>query len=152
MSGVGGAIAAPVPVPEPAQEERPAANSAKLERFLRSAQPVAPGNAGGRYLARRGLDIGDAVGLRYHPSAYLRLDDGELGQMPAILAPIRGLDGRLEASTGSSSPKLAKRRHCEARRGIPEAPFRARSGSARATRHGWRFARALKMPSRYAEC
>ena len=68
-----------------------------LERVLEGAAPIRPGDPAGRYLASRGLAIDDAraAGLRFRPDTWVQVD-GEKCEMPALLAPIRALDGALE--------------------------------------------------------
>ncbi len=68
-----------------------------LERVLAGAEPVRPDNPAGRYLASRGLAIEDAGagGLRFRPDVWVQVD-GEKCELPALLAPIRALDGTLE--------------------------------------------------------
>lgn len=68
-----------------------------LERVLAGAVPVGPADPAGRYLASRGLAVEDAraAGLRFRPDAWVQVD-GETRELPALLAPIRTLDGTLE--------------------------------------------------------
>lgn len=68
-----------------------------LERVLAGAEPIRPDDPAGRYLASRGLAIEDAraAGLRFRPDTWVQLD-GEKRELPALLAPIRALDGTLE--------------------------------------------------------
>lgn len=68
-----------------------------LERVLAGAEPVRPDNPAGRYLAARGLALEDAhaAGLRFRPDVWVQVD-GEKCELPALLAPIRALDGTLE--------------------------------------------------------
>ncbi len=89
-------------IPGPAPSERPAATRGaraadpeRIGRFLASAVPVRPDNAAGRHLAGRGLSPELAAEtLLYHPRA--RVGDA-LVTSPAILAPVRTPDGRIEA-------------------------------------------------------
>ena len=90
---LGGAAPAAVR-PEPLRS--PAADSARLERFFRSGRAIAADSAAGRYLEGRGLSVEDAGGLRWHPGAWIRIGEETL-QLPAVLAPIRARDGRIEA-------------------------------------------------------
>ena len=91
----------PAPTAAPA---RPAAETAdetgrrreRLEKWLSRAFPVSENSAAGRYLRKRGLDPSDAAGLRFHPRAMVRVDD-HVSQAPALLAPVRDREGRLEA-------------------------------------------------------
>ncbi len=91
-------------IPEPAPSERAAstrraraADPERIERFLASAGPVRPDNAAGRHLAGRGLSPELAAEtLLHHPRARVRVGDA-LVTSPAILAPIRTPDGRIEA-------------------------------------------------------
>lgn len=68
-----------------------------LERVLAEAAPIGPGDPAGRYLASRGLALEDARagGLRFRPDTWVQVD-GEKCELPALLAPIRALDGALE--------------------------------------------------------
>ena len=68
-----------------------------LERVLAGAAPVGSDDPAGRYLASRGLALEDARagGLRFRPDAWVQVE-GETREMPALLAPIRALDGTLE--------------------------------------------------------
>ena len=68
-----------------------------LERVLEGAETIRPDDPAGRYLASRGLAIEDAraAGLRFRPDTWVQVD-GEKCEMPALLAPIRALDGTLE--------------------------------------------------------
>lgn len=68
-----------------------------LERVLAGAEPVRPNDPAGRYLASRGLALEDAhaAGLRFRPDTWVQVD-GEKRELPALLAPIRALDGTLE--------------------------------------------------------
>ncbi len=83
--------------PEPREAVAPATPTAdprRLENFLRSARAVGGDTPAARYLERRGLrPEGD---LKYHPSARVQVD-GEARRLPALLAPVRTPDGRLEA-------------------------------------------------------
>ncbi len=91
-------------IPEPAPAERAAATRGtraadpeRIGRFLASASPVRPDNAAGRHLAGRGLSPELAAEtLLHHPRARVRVGDA-LVTSPAILAPIRTPDGRIEA-------------------------------------------------------
>ncbi|MDE0408415.1 MAG: DNA primase, partial [Alphaproteobacteria bacterium] len=85
---------------------------AGLERVLAGARPIGPDNPAGRYLASRGLDLEDAraAGLRFRPDVWVQVD-GDKRELPALLAPIRALDGTLEglqriflASDGRKAP------------------------------------------------
>lgn len=68
-----------------------------LERVLAGAEPIRPDDPAGRYLASRGLAVLDAgaAGLRFRPDTWVQVD-GEKRELPALLAPIRALDGALE--------------------------------------------------------
>ncbi|MCY4501945.1 MAG: toprim domain-containing protein [Alphaproteobacteria bacterium] len=68
-----------------------------LERVLDGAAPIGPDDPAGRYLASRGLALDDAraAGLRFRPDTWVQVD-GEKCELPALLAPIRALDGTLE--------------------------------------------------------
>ena len=83
--------------PEPREAVAPAApaiDSRRLEDFLRSARGIGENTPAARYLERRGLrPEGD---LKYHPSVRVQVD-GEARRLPALLAPVRAPDGRLEA-------------------------------------------------------
>ena len=83
--------------PEPREAVAPAAPAAdprRLENFLRSARGVGGDTPAARYLERRGLR--PEGGLKYHPSVRVQVD-GEARRLPALLAPVRTPDGRLEA-------------------------------------------------------
>ena len=68
-----------------------------LERVLEGARPVSAEDPAGLYLSRRGLSVEDArdADLRFRPDAWVQVD-GEKRELPALLAPIRALDGTLE--------------------------------------------------------
>jgi putative DNA primase/helicase len=46
------------------------------------------------YLARRGLSISPPRSLKFHPSLPYYDDGKKIGEFPAILAPVTGIDGR----------------------------------------------------------
>ena len=83
-----------------------------LERVLEGAETIRSDDPAGRYLSSRGLALDDAraAGLRFRPDTWVQVD-GEKCEMPALLAPIRALDGTLEglqriflAPDGSKAP------------------------------------------------
>ena len=83
--------------PEPREAVAPAApatNPRRLENFLRSARGVGGDTPAARYLERRGLRPEGE--LKFHPSVRVQVD-GEARRLPALLAPVRTPDGRLEA-------------------------------------------------------
>ena len=73
------------------------ASQTGLERVLAGARRIVPEDAAGRYLSGRGLDIEDAraAALRFRPDTWVQVD-GAKREMPALLAPIRAVDGTLE--------------------------------------------------------
>ena len=68
-----------------------------LERVLAGARPIRAEDPAGLYLSSRGLSADDArdADLRFRPDAWVQVD-GEKRELPALLAPIRALDGALE--------------------------------------------------------
>ena len=86
--------AGPRPPPPPGGAPEPRTG---LERVLAGAAPVRPDDPAGRYLMSRGLALDDAraAGLRFRPDAWVQIE-GETRELPALLAPIRALDGTLE--------------------------------------------------------
>ena len=71
-------------------------DTSRLARFLRTARILGENSPAARYLKRRGLLPADALGLRYHPAAWVQVA-GEMRELPALLAPVRIADGTLEA-------------------------------------------------------
>ena len=67
-----------------------------LEKWLSRVFPVSENSTAGRHLHNRGLDPFDAAGLRFHPRTMVCFDD-HVSQAPALLAPVRDPEGRLEA-------------------------------------------------------
>ena len=85
------------PAPDRAVEAAPArVDTARLARFLRTARILGENTPAARYLERRGLSPADAMGLRYHPAAWVQAAGG-MRELPALLAPVRIADGTLEA-------------------------------------------------------
>ncbi len=72
-------------------------SSAGLAKVLARSRAIRGGDPAGRYLASRGLSAEDAqdAGLRFRPDAWVQVD-GRRRELPALLAPIRALDGSLE--------------------------------------------------------
>ena len=73
-----------------------ASKEARTARFFGSAEEIGEDDPAGIYLSSRGLAAEDAGGLRWHPTAMVKVGDEAL-RMPAILAPVRTFDGELEA-------------------------------------------------------
>ena len=95
---LGGWLTVPVEAPAEVVEapEEAEAERQRLEKFLASARPILHDDPAGRHLQSRDLSPQLAGGLRYHPSAWVKVGE-DSRQLPAILAPIRTPDGRLEA-------------------------------------------------------
>ena len=72
-------------------------NRAGLETVLARSRTVRVDDPAGLYLASRGLSVDDArdAGIRFRPDAWVQVD-GRKRELPALLAPIRALDGTLE--------------------------------------------------------
>ena len=81
----------------PGRTDGPPEAQKGLERVLEGAAAIRPDDPAGRYLASRGLALDDAraAGLRFRPDTWVQVD-GEKCELPALLAPIRALDGTLE--------------------------------------------------------
>ncbi len=79
------------------QDGAPPERQRGLERVLEGAAPVRPDDPAGRYLASRGLapEAAHAAGLRFRPDVWVQVDGGKR-ELPALLAPVRALDGTLE--------------------------------------------------------
>jgi hypothetical protein len=89
--------AAPAAAPWPAVQSRPRARS-KTEaarRLFAAAGPIA-GTRAEAYLRARGIWLTRFPALRYHPRVFYRADDeAPLLRLPALLAAITDLDGRI---------------------------------------------------------
>ncbi|MGF1610431.1 MAG: toprim domain-containing protein [Kiloniellales bacterium] len=65
------------------------------QRLFRAGQPIL-GTPAEAYLRARGITAVDFPALRFHPSVFYRADeDAPLRRLPAMLAAITNLDGRL---------------------------------------------------------
>ncbi|NKB55086.1 MAG: DNA primase [Alphaproteobacteria bacterium] len=88
-----------VPNPAPASRQRPEPNPGQrtesARRLFRAGRPIA-GTPAEAYLRARGITRTRFAVLRYHPHVYYRAHDGApLRRLPAMLAAITGLDGRI---------------------------------------------------------
>ena len=92
----------PAPAPEAAQRYHTTPTTddgdgrRRAQRLFDHARPVTNTDPAGRYLQNRGLSLADADDLRFTPTALVKLGD-DLQKLPAVLVPIRALDGKLES-------------------------------------------------------
>jgi len=89
-----------MPRPEPAGAERrppaPRGSPDAARRLFAMSTPIA-GTLAERYLAGRGILLGELeLALRFHPGCYYRdVASGETLTLPALIAAVTGLDGRI---------------------------------------------------------
>lgn len=84
---------APRPVPPVRRRARSKAEAAR--RLFAAARPIA-GTSADAYLHARGIWLTRFAALRFHPLVYYRADDeAPLQRLPALLAAITDLDGRI---------------------------------------------------------
>ena len=85
--------------PQVAQRQQTAAGGdedGRARRLYDRARPITANDPAARYLENRGLSSDDAPDLRFIPTAMVKLGE-EIRKMPAMVVPIRALDGRIEA-------------------------------------------------------
>lgn len=128
-------LALPRPAPEPGRQrsyERGSTPEA-ARRLFRAGQPI-PGTPAEAYLRARGITAVGFPALRFHPSVYYRAHDrAPLRPLPAMLAAITDLDGRI---VGVNRTWLDVERLCVADLDAPRKVLGVLLG------HGIRFGRA----------
>ncbi|MGA0562081.1 DUF7146 domain-containing protein [Ancylobacter sp. VNQ12] len=90
----------PHPEPEPAAPRRcvtpaPSGSIEAAQRLFAMSRPIA-GTLAQTYLRRRGITLLHGTGnLRFHPRCYYRPDDGPTETLPAMIAAVTDLTGRI---------------------------------------------------------
>lgn len=88
----------------PALDPAPTGSTDAARRLLRFCRPIA-GTIAERYLSHRGInDLHETDALRFHPRCYYRSADGSIRSMPAMVAAVTDLGGRV---TGAHRTWLA---------------------------------------------
>ncbi|MCY4582747.1 MAG: relaxase domain-containing protein, partial [Chloroflexi bacterium] len=81
--------------PSASADELSQAHSQRVQALYDRARPISQEDPAALYLDKLGVDISDVAELRYHERVYY-LHHDDLRQAPAILAPVRTPEGRLQ--------------------------------------------------------